>query len=340
MTAKRGVLVTALGLLGLSLFGCNQGGEGAKGAAASTAAAGAAAQPAKPAGPCEAYATALCDKAGAESATCGEAKSLTAIMSPKACTAGSADIDFTVKALAEKRKVCDDLAAKLCKDIGEQTETCKMVKEQTPNFPPDRCTAMMGQYDRVVADLKSREAANQPLDAAKQAAIAQGTTLVAGPENAKVTLVEFSDFQCPYCSKAAETLSEIKKKYPNNVRVVFRQFPLSFHENAHLAAEAAAAAGAQGKFWQYHDLLFKNQKALTRPDLEKYAKEIGLNMAEFNKALDSKTFAEAVDADMKLGGEVGVNGTPSMFLNGKRVQNAMDVGSLSVSIDEQLKANP
>ncbi len=131
----------------------------------------------------------------------------------------------------------------------------------------------------------------------------------------------------------------MKEKYPN-VRFVFRQFPLSFHKNAHLAAQAAAAAGEQGKFWEYHDLLFKNQKALTRPDLEKYAKELNLNMAKFNKALDEKTHAASVDADMKLGGTVAVQGTPTMFVNGKRVANPTNAAVVSKDIDAALaKAN-
>ena len=102
-----------------------------------------------------------------------------------------------------------------------------------------------------------------------------------GPANAKVTIVEFSDFQCPFCGRVMPTLQQIEKNYGNDVRIVFIHNPLPFHPNAEPAAEAAIAADAQGKFWQMHDKLFANQQNLTRPDFEKYAQEIGLDMGKF-----------------------------------------------------------
>ena len=333
-------MVVALTLAGVGAAACNPNAKDTAAptdtAAADGGAAKADAAPAEPTGPCPDYAKAVCEKAGAESATCAAMKEATSLMPPAACKAASADMAFTVKALAELRKSCDELSAKLCADLGETTESCALVKEKTPSFPPDRCKSMMGQYDKVLAELQAQEAKNKPLDAQQQALLAADATLVAGPENAPVTVVEFSDFQCPYCSRGADALNEVKKKYPENVRVVFRQFPLSFHKDAHLAAQAAAAAGEQGKFWQYHDLLFKNQKALSRADLEKYAKETGLDMAKFNKALDEKTHAASVDADMKLGGSVAVQGTPTMFVNGKRVSNPTDAAAVSKAIDQAL----
>ena len=156
------------------------------------------------------------------------------------------------------------------------------------------------------------------------------------PRSAKVTIVEFSDFQCPFCSRAAEVAHKVKEKYSSKVRFVFRQFPLSFHQNAHVAAEAALAANAQGKFWEYHDKLFANQNALDRASLEKFAKETGVDVAKLKKALDDKTFAATVDADMKLGEEVAVDGTPTMFLNGTRVPNPTDFDALSQQIEAAL----
>src|SRR5690606_31096550 len=125
-----------------------------------------------------------------------------------------------------------------------------------------------------------------------------------GDADAKVTVVEFSDFQCPYCTRAAEVANKVKENYPKGVRFVFRQFPLSFHQDAHLAAQASLAAAAEGKFWEYHDLLFENQKSLGRESLEKYAEQLGLNMATFKKALDEGTYKDAVDKDIELGGKV------------------------------------
>ncbi len=201
MFKKSGLIVCAMAVTGLIATACNQGASGTSTPAATdanAADAGAAAE-AKPVGPCPDYATALCEKAGAERATCAAAKEMTAIMPPAACKAGNADMAFTDKALAELRKSCDELSTKLCADLGAETASCKLVKERTPSFPPDRCKSMLGQYDKVLAELKAEEAKNQPLDAEKQAALAGGTTLTAGPADAKVTVVEFSAFECPYC---------------------------------------------------------------------------------------------------------------------------------------------
>ena len=128
----------------------------------------------------------------------------------------------------------------------------------------------------------------------------------------------------------------MRAKYGDKVRFVFRQFPLPFHTEAHLAAQASVEAHQQGKFWPFHDLRFKNQRALKRPDLEKYAQEAGLDMAKFRKALDDKAHAKVVDADLELGKSVGVSGTPSIYVNGARVLARPDLETLSKMIDPQL----
>ena len=118
-----------------------------------------------------------------------------------------------------------------------------------------------------------------------------------GPADAKVTIVEFSDFQCPFCSRVVPTIQQIEKEYGNKVRVIFRHNPLPFHQDAPLAAEAAVAAQAQGKFWEMHDKLFANQQNLKRPDLEKYAQEIGLDRGTFKAALDSSKGQEQIESN-------------------------------------------
>jgi len=290
-------------------------------------------------GPCADYAAKLCEKAGPTSQTCANIKSVTGLMPAEACDAGLNDLDYSYGRIAELAKKCKELEDKLCADIGEDTKTCKMVRSKVPGMPPEQCTSMMTQYPKVLADLKKQEEANKPLSAEKQKAVATGTSAVFGDADAKVTVVEFSDFQCPYCSRAAGVTTQIKAKYPNDVRFVFRQFPLSFHKHAHLAAEAALAAAAEGKFWQYHDLLFKNQKALTRADLEKYAKEAGLDEAAFKKALDDGTYKKVVDDEIALGNQVAVRGTPTMFVNGARVGNPTSFDAVSAEIDKAIKAN-
>jgi len=157
-----------------------------------------------------------------------------------------------------------------------------------------------------------------------------------GPKNAKVTIVEWSDFECPFCTRVTPTLTKIKEQYGKDVRVVFRHQPLPFHQNAKLAAEAAMAAHEQGKFWEMHDKLFANQKALTRPSLEKYAEELGLNMGKFRQALDSGKFRAQVEADSSAGSAVGANGTPTFFINGRQLVGAQPFESFKAAIDEEL----
>jgi protein-disulfide isomerase len=142
---------------------------------------------------------------------------------------------------------------------------------------------------------------------------------VKGAENARVTIIEYSDFECPFCSQAVQTMDDILKKYPNDVKLVFKHFPLEFHPQAEKAAEAAECAADQGKFWEYHDTLFANQKNLDVSDLKNYAKQLGLNTGEFNACLDSGAMASRVESNRKEGAERGVRGTPTFFVNGQSV---------------------
>ncbi len=157
-----------------------------------------------------------------------------------------------------------------------------------------------------------------------------------GPKDAKVTIVEFSDFQCPYCSRVLPLLKQVKDAYPKDVRVVFKQFPLPMHPHAHLAAEASLAAREQGKFWEMHDRLFANQQFLDEASIERYAKELGLNVERFRDALRQGKFKALVDKEMQEGVAAGVNGTPTLFINGKRV-DPMPFDQLKIYIERALK---
>ncbi len=157
-----------------------------------------------------------------------------------------------------------------------------------------------------------------------------------GPKFAKVTIVEWSDFQCPFCSRVSPTLAKIKENYAKDVKVVFRHQPLPFHGDAQLAAEASMAAHEQGKFWEFHDKMFANQGALKRPDLERYAKEIGLNDAKFKAALDSGKFTQRVKQDAQAGSAVGANGTPTFFINGQELVGAQPFESFKPIIDREI----
>jgi len=157
--------------------------------------------------------------------------------------------------------------------------------------------------------------------------------------------VEFADFQCPFSAKASKVVKELREKYGAKICFVFRQYPLTFHVNAHQAAEAALAAHAQGKFWEYHEMLFEwgsssstsaQSPNLTRETLDKYAQKVGLNLSRFKNALDNKEYAQKVDTDIKLGVDVKVSGTPTLFINGERVKNPADYESVAKSIDSAL----
>lgn len=157
-----------------------------------------------------------------------------------------------------------------------------------------------------------------------------------GSSNAKVTIIEFSDFQCPFCGRAQTTVKQILETYGNDVRLVFRDFPLGFHENAQKAAEAAECADDQGKFWEYHDLLFENQQALEIADLKDYAFDLDLSTRKFNDCLDSGKYEQEVKDDMDDGIAAGVRGTPAFFINGRSLVGAQPFKNFKKVIDEEL----
>jgi protein-disulfide isomerase len=159
----------------------------------------------------------------------------------------------------------------------------------------------------------------------------------ADAKHAKVTIVEWSDFQCPFCGRVEPTLDQIMQNYGKDVRIAFKQLPLPFHNNAHNAAEAALAAKAQGKFWEMHDIMFKNQQALDRPSLEKYAAQIGLNVEKFKSDLDSHKWKAKVDAEMAEGNKIGANGTPNFFINGKNFVGAQPYDAFKAKVEEAIK---
>jgi protein-disulfide isomerase len=158
---------------------------------------------------------------------------------------------------------------------------------------------------------------------------------ITGAAEPLVTIVEYSDFQCPFCGQFADTLEELVAAYPEDVRVVFRQFPLPMHPDAELGARAAVAAGDQGKFWPMHDLLFEHRSEMKREHVEEHAKSIGLDMASFGAALDDPALAERVAAQKQTGLALGVRGTPSWFANGVYVSGALQPEALTALIERE-----
>ena len=160
-----------------------------------------------------------------------------------------------------------------------------------------------------------------------------------GPDQAPVTIVEFSDFQCPYCGREFPVVERLMKEYDGKVRLVFRHFPLDFHPYAQKAAEAGACAAEQGadKFWKLHDKMFVNQQKLGVDDLKGYAKEAGVDSARFDKCLDTGEKRALVQADEKAGQQAGVSGTPAFFVNGIFINGAVPYEQFKETVDRELK---
>ncbi len=199
-------------------------------------------------------------------------------------------------------------------------------------------------YSKLMANARTspaptpaQPAAKGPGAAAEVYKVAVGDAPTKGGKEPKVTIVEFSDFQCPFCSRVNPTVTQLMKDYGNDIQVAFRHLPLPFHENALPAAEAAEAAREQGKFWEMHDKLFANNTALDRASLEKYAKEIGLNLGKFNTAMDSHKFRERIKHDSDDAEKFGARGTPNFFINGRNLRGAQPVDSFKAVIDEEIK---
>jgi protein-disulfide isomerase len=157
-----------------------------------------------------------------------------------------------------------------------------------------------------------------------------------GPTGAQVTVVEFSDFECPYCARVAPSLKALRERYGDRIRVVFRDYPLPMHKHAIAAAEAAQCAHQQGKFWEMHDRLFANQRSLEPADFNRYATELGLDLQRFAECLASERRAAAWQRDVADASRYGVSVTPTFFINGRLLTGAQPYQSLVNVIDEEL----
>ena len=157
-----------------------------------------------------------------------------------------------------------------------------------------------------------------------------------GAQNAPITIAEFSDFQCPFCSRVGPTLDRVMQVYGDRVKIVWKHNPLAMHKDAPLAHLASAAAAEQGKFWPYHDKLFANQQRLKRDDLVRYAGELGLDTARFTQGLDSDALKGKVTADANEAIQLGVTGTPAFFVNGRFLSGAQPFEKFAALINAEL----
>lgn len=159
-----------------------------------------------------------------------------------------------------------------------------------------------------------------------------------GPEKALITIVEFADFQCPYCLESYQTIKQINATYPNDVKIIFRDFPnVANHPDSLNAAMAANCAFDQGKFWEYHDLLYQNQSDLSVSNLKMLALDLGLNRNIFDQCFDSQKYANEAKNDLMEGANLGITGTPTFFVNGYEVKGSLPFENFKSIIDEYLR---
>lgn len=163
-----------------------------------------------------------------------------------------------------------------------------------------------------------------------------GASPVKGPANAPITIIEFSDFECPFCKRGASTMDQILKKYPNEVKLSFKHLPLPMHNNAKPASKASWAAGQQGKFWEFHDALFENQQKLSEEFYVKTAENLKLDVEKFKKDMNSPEAEKQIQEDMELANKHGIQGTPGFFVNGVAVKGAYPLEYFKKIIDRFL----
>jgi protein-disulfide isomerase len=252
---------------------------------------------------------------------------------------------------AEARGVSSgDLLASLYQSLGEPSDeavTAFYESQKTQiNRPIEDVRAQIVNYlkqqDRqaafrdLISDVKGRYEVRRYLEPMRME-IAAGDSPSMGPDDATVTIIEFSDFQCPYCQRLAPTLTKIVEDYDDRVRLVFRQFPLrQLHADAEKAAEASLCAAEEDKFWQMHDAMFENYRSLPVDQLKAIAAGLGLDAASFAECLDSGRYSLQVAEDVKAGQQAGVSGTPAIFINGRFLSGAQPYEVITAVIEDEL----
>jgi protein-disulfide isomerase len=234
--------------------------------------------------------------------------------------------DAEVKDLYEKAKAS-----------GQQLPPFEQVKGDIVQFVKNQKgqSAMSDYYEQLKKE-QGIEVLLPPYEPPKVQVAAHGPAK--GPETAPITIIEFSDYECPFCVRAEPTVKQLFAEYPDKIRLVFRDFPLPMHSKAPKAAEAAHCAGDQGKYWEMHDRLFAANGKLDVPDLKGYAKDVGVDAKKFDACLDSGEKASEVDNHRKAGEMAGVNGTPAFFINGRVLSGAQPLEAFKSIIDQELSA--
>jgi protein-disulfide isomerase len=209
----------------------------------------------------------------------------------------------------------------------------------------DRLGAQMGEIEQAMGKTNVAVAAAQPArppqrqrgpDPTKVYKLNTAGSPTLGPTQAKVTLVEFSDFQCPFCARVSPTMKQINENYGSDVQIVFKHLPLSMHPKAPAAHAASVAAQQQGKFWEMHDKIFENQRQMSEEKYVEWAGELGLDVDQFKRDLASADVKRSVDRDKREANSLGVTGTPAFFINGKYLSGAKPYEEFKRLIDAEL----
>jgi protein-disulfide isomerase len=261
--------------------------------------------------------------------------------------------DRLVEIEAEERGISteDLIAAEVEGKVGavsqEQVDAFYEERQAQIQAPKEQVEGQIRQYlqqqqggelfQTFIASLEEKYGVERYLEPPRVEVSADGHP-AKGPADAAVTIVEFSDFECPYCSRVLPSLRQVMENYSDTVRVVFRQFPLnSIHPRAQKAAEASLCADDQGKFWEMHDAMFEEQKSLEVAQLKEKAARLELDAEAFASCLDDGKYAEQVAADLQEGSAAGVSGTPAMFINGRFLNGAVPYETLKDIIDRELE---
>jgi protein-disulfide isomerase len=212
-----------------------------------------------------------------------------------------------------------------CKDVAVPVSQCVLEKRMCAACLPAAQAIAKAVREGMSSD-QVEDLYKQRFDASTSRAIPLAGSPWRGPEDAPVVIVEFADFECPFCQKIAPELEAIWLKRRDKVRFVYKFMPLAMHPHGEIAARAAIAAQMQGKFWEMEKLLFANGQSLEEPDLEKYAASIGLDVDRFKADMQSPEAKARIDADKKLGDDLHVKGTPTIFIDGREYDSKVDMG--------------
>ena len=253
------------------------------------------------------------------------------------------DVDLSDLTPVQKRAVLKIVREEDCScQCGMKTAECIMKDSSCSYSRTIAKIAIQGVKDgkTLVEISKLMDAspkAHRPKTLEEPVALDVAGSPVKGPDNARITLVEFSDFECPFCFAAVAQVDRIMAAYPKDIKLIYKQFPLSMHPHAQMAAIASLAAKDQGKFWEMYEVLFKNSRRLSSDNIVMWAKEIGLDMDKFKAALASSKYQSIIEKDLKDGEAAGVYGTPSFYINGKQYNGEVTLATLKPILDAELK---